>query len=235
MTNGNRAPRRILHTSDFQIRTLQGEGCRNLETVVTVAVKTKVDLVLIAGDLFDHDRIDDEVVSFTAEQLKRLSVPSIILPGNHDCLAPDSAYHRAELWQSAPNVRIFKAPEGETLDLPDLGISVWGKPMVSHDGNFQPLAGIPQPQEKDGWHIAVAHGYYVGDGPALFPSFHITDEEIITSGQDYIALGHWPVFRCVCHTPVTAYYCDSPPGSVNIVDLIDGIGVQVSRYHCEVD
>ena len=191
-----------------------------------------MDLVIVAGDLFDHNRVDDNLVSFVVEQLKRLPVSVAILPGNHDCLIPDSVFNRAALWQNCANVRVFRAFLGETLDLPDLGVSLWGKPIDSYAHNVRPLAGIPWPQRNGHWHIAVAHGYYVSVEPPLFPSYHITREEIVTSGWDYIAMGHLITFGCVCNGPVKAYYCGSPSvsGTVAIVDLAEKTGVQVTCY-----
>ncbi len=232
MVDGSRMQRRILHTSDLHLASLGDRACHSLEALVDLAIKTKVDLVIVAGDLFDNNRVDDNLVSFVAEQLQRLPVDVAILPGNHDCLVPGSVFNRVELWENCANVRVFRAPHGDTLDLPGLGVSVWGKSHNSHESDFRPLAGIPQPQGDGQWHIAVAHGYYVGDEPPLFPSYHITHEEIVTSRQDYIALGHWPVFRCVCNEPVKAYYCDSPSlfSTANIIDLAEEIGVQVTRH-----
>lgn len=231
MTDGKRSHLRIMHTSDLHLDFLGDQGCDCLEVLVGLAIKNKVDLVIIAGDLFDHNRVDDDLVSFVGGQLERLSVPTIILPGNHDCLVPGSVFERAERWRGCANVRILGAPQGETLDLPELGVSLWGKSFNSHDGNVRPLAGIPRPQENGHWHIAVAHGYYVSSKLPLFPSYHISLEEIVTSGWDYIALGHIPVFRCICSEPVKAYYCGSPPltGTVALVELAEQTGVQVSR------
>ena len=229
MADGSRMQRRILHTSDLHIVSLGDRACRSLEALVNLAIKTKVDLVIVAGDLFDHNRGDDNLISFVVEQLQRLPVYVAILPGNHDCLAPGSVFERAELWKNCANVRVFRAPHGETLDLPGLGVSLWGKSIDCYD-DVRPLAGIPRPQGNGQWNIAVAHGYYVNAEPPLFPSYHITREEIVTSGWDYIALGHILTFRCVCDEPVKAYYCGSPSlsGTVAIVDLAEETGVQVT-------
>ncbi len=234
MVNGSRMPRRVLHTSDFHLGTLNDKACHSLEAVVNLAIKTRVDLVIIAGDLFDHNRVEEDLVSFVVKQLQRLPVYVAILPGNHDCLAPGSVFDRAELWQNCANVRVFRAPHGEMLDLPDLGVSVWGKPINSYENDVRPLAGIPRPQGNERWHIAVAHGYYIGVEPPLFPSYHITQEEIVTPGWDYIALGHLGIFRCICSEPVKAYYCGSPSlfGMVAMVDLAEETGVQVT--HCSL-
>ncbi|MFH0769374.1 MAG: metallophosphoesterase [Chloroflexota bacterium] len=230
MSDNGRMPLRVLHTADLHLEIFGDSACRGLEAVVNVAITAKVDLVIIAGDLFDHNRVRDNVVSFAIEQLQRLSVDVVILPGNHDCLAADSVFGRMGLWQTCTNVRFLRSPEGETLDLPDLGVSLWGKPIDTYDGDIHPLDGIPRPVPNGHWHVAIAHGYYVTE-PPVFPSFHITEEEIATSGWDYIALGHYPGFRCVCNEPVKAYYCDSPvSGTVNIIDFSEEAGVQVTRY-----
>ena len=231
MVDGSRMPRRVLHTSDLHLEKLNDKACHSLEAVVNLAIRTKVELVIIAGDFFDNNRVDDNLVRFAVEQLRQLPVYVAILPGNHDCLLPDSVYNRLELWKDTTRIRIFRAPQGETLDLPGLDISVWGKPIASYDGDFQPLVGTPRLQGNGQWHIAVAHGYYVSTEHPLFPSYHITHEEIVNSHQDYIALGHSPVFRCICSEPVKAYYCDSPTlsGAVALVDLTEEAGVQVTR------
>ena len=232
MVNGSRMSRRILHTSDVHLLSLGDKACHSLEALVDLASQAKVDLVIIAGALFDHNRVDDSLVNFVTEQLQRLPVDVAILPGNHDCLVPGSVFDREGLWENCTNVQVFRAPHGGTLDLPGLGVSLWGKSMDSYENDVRPLAGIPQPQKNGQWHVAVAHGYYVDTDPPLFPSYHITQEEIATSGWDYIALGHVVTFKCVCDEPVKAYYCGSPSlsGTVAIVDLGEETGVQVTPY-----
>lgn len=234
MTKSSRIRRRVLHTADLHLLSVSDRSSQSLEAIVELVNKSNVDLVIFAGDLFDHNRVEESLVRFTVEQLRRLAVTAVILPGNHDCLVQDSVYQRkdvANLWQSIPNVKIFKAQEGETLVLPELGISLWGKPICSYDGDVRPLEGIPPPEKNGLWHIAVAHGYYTGTAHQQQCWFSISLEEIATSCQDYVALGHWPSFRCLCSEPVKAYYCDSPSlsGTVNIVDLTEETGVEVSR------
>lgn len=232
MVDASRMQRRILHTSDLHLEWLGDKACRSLEALVDVAIKTKVDLVIIAGDLFESNRIDDDLVSFVAKQLQRLSATVVILPGNHDCLGPGSAFERTELWENCANVRVLRAPQGEILDLVGLGVSVWGKSIDSYLNDIRPLAGIPRPRENGRWHIATANGYYVDAESPIYPSYRITPEEIVSSGWDYIALGHLITFRCVCNEPVKAYYCGSPSlsGTVAIVDLAEETGVQVIPY-----
>lgn len=235
MIDGSKKPRRILHTSDVHLAAVDDMSCRTLETLADLASKAEVDLFMIVGDLFDHNRVDDDLISFAVEQLRCLPTPVVILPGNHDCLIPDSVYNRAELWKDATNIQILRDPHGETLDLPDLGISIWGKSHDSYESDVRPLVGVPGPQGNGLWHIVMAHGCYVEDEPSAFPgipSYRITEKEIVKSGWDYIALGHLPTFGCVCNEPVKAFYCGSPlSGTAAIVDFDEGRGVHVTCYH----
>jgi exonuclease SbcD len=227
-----RKKRRVLHSSDLHLEKPGDSACEDLRAVVDAAIRSEAELVLIAGDFFDHNRVDDELIKFAAGQLGRLEVPTVILPGNHDCLLPGCAYERDELWSECQNVRIIREPDGEIMNLPELGIRLWGKSINSYDGDFRPMGGIPKPREDGQWNIAVAHGYFVSTTPPFFYSYLIEEEEIVKSGWDYIALGHIAVFRCVCEEPVKAYYCGSPSitGTVNIVELSEETGVQVTRY-----
>jgi len=232
MKKKGRPRRRLLHTSDLHLESLDDKNCDDFKALMVTARQTEPDLVVIAGDLFDHHRIKDNLISFVAGELRSLQTAVVILPGNHDCLIPQSAYQRSWLWEDYSNIRIFKQLEGEVLILPDLGISLWGRPVPSYDEDIFPLAGIPQPEANGWWNIAVAHGYYVGDEPSSLRSYNITHREIVRSGWDYIALGHLNLFQCICSEPVTAYYSGSPSisGGVAIVDLFEETGIQVSHY-----
>ncbi len=225
--------RRILHTSDLHLDRVGDKACDSLTAVVDLAIGQHVDMVIIAGDLFDHNRIENELVDFVVEQLQRLPVPVVILPGNHDCLVPGSVYEEAG-FQDSDNIHLFTSPQGGALDLPGLEVSIWGKCINSYDVDVLPLEGMPHPQQNGWWHVAVGHGYYVDGESPIFPSYHIRREEVVDSGRDYIALGHLPIFRGVCLEPVT-YYCGSPvmSGSVALVELDEEVGVRVTQCMLE--
>ena len=200
--------------------------------MITAATQTKADVVIIAGDLFDSERIKDDLISFVVEALKRLPMYVVILPGNHDCLTPASAYGGSSIWEDCPNIRIFRKPEGETVKLPELGITLWGKPQTSYEEEIAPLDGIPRPAGDGCWNIAVAHGLYIGDEEPYAPGGQITHREIVASGWDYIALGHVPVFKVLCREPAVACY-SGPPSTDSgclIVDLSEEGGIILSRY-----
>lgn len=228
-----RRRRRILHTSDLHLDRVGDKACNSLTAVVDLTISQRVDVVIIVGDLFDHNRVDSTLVDFVLEQLRRPPVPVVILPGNHDCLVSGSVYEGVGFLHS-DNIHLFTSPQGEVLELPELEVSIWGKCIPSYDVDVLPLEGMPQPEQDGWWHVAVGHGYYVDGEAPIFPSYHIYPEEVINSGQDYIALGHLPMFRSVCLEPVT-YYCGSPvvSDSVALVELDEEVGVRVTRCMLE--
>jgi len=232
MTEGNRLPRRVLHTSDLHLTALGDTACHSLVALVDLANQVGADLLLVAGDLFDHNRVPDSLAGFVVKQLERVRGHVVILPGNHDCLAPGSVFDRGDVWERSAKIRVFRATDGECLSLPDKAILLWGKAIDSYEHDVRPLAGLPRPVGNAQWNVAVAHGYYISRELPLLPSYHITEEEIVTSGWDYIALGHLVTFRCVCDEPVKAYYSGSPSfaGTVAIVDLAEEFGIQVRPY-----
>ncbi|MDD5190772.1 MAG: metallophosphoesterase [Dehalococcoidales bacterium] len=231
MSPQNRPARRLLHTSDLHLLTLHDHGCRAFAAVIDLALKERADLLLIAGDFFDQNRIADNVLDFVKAQISRLHVPVVILPGNHDCLVEDTVYNKRH-WLDCPEVLIFRDNQGETLHLDNLNISVWGKPIDTYF-DVRPLAGMPVPAVNGNWNIAAAHGLVVKQMPHYTRSYIITEEEIDGAKWDYIALGHTTIFEHVWSNPVT-YYSGSATekGTLALVDFNEETGVKVTR--CEI-
>lgn len=209
-----RASLKVLHTSDVHIGAFTGlesrdvDRClRSFRAVVDIGIAEKVDLLLIAGDFFDHDRLPQRVIDSTLEQLVRLPMPTVILPGNHDSITPDSPYRRMDLSQ-AKNVHLIEAQDGETIPFPDLDAAVWGRPHHFYD-DFKPLQN-PPPRGPESWQIAMAHGHYVRDHRDWGRSWPILPEEIDACSRDYVALGHWDAHMVLPHSPVVACYPGSP-------------------------
>ncbi|MDD5289301.1 MAG: metallophosphoesterase, partial [Dehalococcoidales bacterium] len=158
--SSHKPPRRIIHTSDLHLLSLNGPACQGLQAVVDLALKSEAELLIIAGDLFDQNRIEDNVLDFVRKQICRLPIPVAILPGNHDCLVPESVYNRSEYWQDCTNTHIFRDSRGETLNLPALHLSLWGRPIDTYMNDVRPLEGMPQPADNGSWNILMAHGYF---------------------------------------------------------------------------
>ncbi|MGH7304289.1 MAG: metallophosphoesterase family protein [Candidatus Rokuibacteriota bacterium] len=240
-----RRPLRVLHTADVHLESdgygdrsqqaaHRARGRRVFQRIVDRALSDQVDLFLIAGDLFDHNRVSDEAVDFVRSELARLRQPVVILPGNHDALYTNAIYDRHDLTAGASHVRVISRLNGEAIDFPALDAVVWGRAMEEHDPGFQPLAHIPGRDDRR-WHLAMAHGFFYEARQRPDRSSPIFADEVRDTGWDYVALGHQHVQTNVGQGPVAAYYAGAPGdwsggnpvGTVLRIDFsIDG-GIQV--------
>jgi DNA repair exonuclease SbcCD nuclease subunit len=224
---------RMLHTSDVHISGDEA-SIESLHLVVGTAIESNVDIVLIAGDLFDSARVPEEAVEQTISELGRLGRPVVVIPGNHDCIDEGSIYHRANLSTAGDHVYFAGNPDGEEFVFEHLSLRIWARGIKSHDPQNRPLAGYVAP-DAECWNVLVTHGHYVPRGEISDRSSQITQDEIGRLQCHYLALGHWHRFFDVSEGTVKAFYSGSPsePGrdaaSVNLVHLSPGIGTVVER------
>jgi len=231
----------VLHTADVH---LGGDGYGNAEErarrafqgIVDRALADRVDLLLIAGDLFDHNRVPDETVAFVQTELGRLCQPVVILPGNHDSLYTNAIYDRHDITAGGRHVHVIRRPDGETIDFPELDVVVWGRAMEEHGPEFRPLAHIPGRDDRR-WCLAMGHGFFYEERQRPERSSPVFADEIREAGWDYIALGHQHVQTDVSQGRVAAYYSGAPmtgwdgshpDGSVLSIDLSEQRGVRVT-------
>lgn len=215
----------IVHTSDLHLgadSVLTDDVSGNvpvLEQVLAIALAQEADLVILAGDTFDHNRQRAGLLEEVSGVMAEAALPIVILPGNHDPLTPDSVYRRSE-FVNAGNVHVLGLTT-ERSDFPELDLEVWGRPHV----DYLDMMPLPDPPERrTRWQLAVAHGHYVEDVPGsdvLLGSWLIRQENLTTSGADYIALGHWNRAVQVGDQQIPAYYSGSPSyaGTVNAIRL----------------
>lgn len=215
---------RIVHTSDIHLGSGsigEDKSCQTLQAVLNAAQRVQAGLTIIAGDLFDSPRVPDGLVKLVSAALEQFASPVLILPGNHDCLVPDSPYFRAEFTRF-PHVHVIQDPEGELVRYPALNMAVWGRPHVDYS-DFGPLQRVPA-RGTEKWQLAVAHGLYDAGHPSQAGrGWRITDEDISRSARDYLALGHLELYNRVGTNGVAAYYSGSPrqTSAVALIELQD--------------
>ena len=217
----SRRPLRVLHTADVH---LDGDA-HVFRRIVDRAIADAVDLVLIAGDLFDNARVPDETVAFVRSELARVGRPVVILPGNHDALHASSVYDRRDFTTGVRDVHVIRGLDGEIVELPALDARVWGRGMEEHEPEFRPLANGPS---RDGrrWCLAMGHGFFYPERQRPERSSPIFADEIRDAGCDYLALGHQHVQTDVSQGGVTAWYAGAP-GSVLRIELTTDHGIRV--------
>lgn len=224
-------PVRFVHTSDVHLGNDHDAelALRALAAVVDATIAHDADLLLIAGDVFDHNRVSDETVMGLLNEIARLGRPAVILPGNHDCLVPESVYNRPVFESKPDNLHILRDVPESWLHLPELELEIWGRPIVFHEPDFHPLVDVPE-QKLDGWRIVMAHGHVEDPKYAGFRSSPIYPDHISSTPAHYIAMGHWDRQFDASQGGVPAHYSGCPQGlfltnkfgSVLIVDLEPG-------------
>ena len=75
-----------------------------LTRILALAEEERVDAILSAGDLFEHERVSPDTVEFLRASLDRTDVPVYLAPGNHDWLSARSPYALVD-WSA--NVHVF--------------------------------------------------------------------------------------------------------------------------------
>ncbi len=241
---------RLLHTADIHLGCkftslgTKGEKQREqlratLKRVVSLAIDEKVDIVLIAGDLFDSNHVSERNIRFVLEQFKSLAnakIPVCLTPGTHDCFDTNSIYRKIDFSRECPNVTVFTDAGWSFKEFPHLNLTVYGKPNLSNRSYESPLKGLKR-QTPSRFHIALAHGSL--DIGSIERDDHVfTLSEIGESGMDYIALGHWHRPWACSEKGVIAWYSGPPelismdqkePGQVLLVTISDSKGPVVEK------
>ncbi|MEY8418182.1 DNA repair exonuclease [Oscillospiraceae bacterium 44-5] len=183
---------KIIHGADFHLdspfaglspeRAAQrrGEQRELLDRLAGLAREKQADLVLLAGDLLDSERVFRETAQALRAALAAIPCPVFIAPGNHDFYSPRSVWTSLD-WPE--NVHIFTSDALEAVELP--GCTLWGRAFSDAHQTACPLEGLAVPGDGR-LHIACVHGC-MGTGNDYGP---ITPGEIAASGLDYLALGH---------------------------------------------
>ncbi len=218
-------PFRLVHTSDVHLDACfaapgmpAGFGNRRRQSlrdvfhrIVAQAGEWPADALLIAGDLFELERVTRDTVAFLRHEFERIpDVPVFICAGNHDPATPQSPYVM-ESWPE--NVHIFRKPEWESCALENLPLTVHGFGFDGPGVSANPFGSLQVP--RDGrTHVAVAHGSERGHQPPGKESYAPFDaDEAAPEGLTYLALGHFHAVTPIeTSSSACAYYAGAPEG-----------------------
>ena len=166
--------------SDAKAAQRRREQRQLLGDIVQLAEHENVQLILLAGDLFDSAMSYYETGTALKELFDTVSAQIVIAPGNHDCYSPGCPWSTMELGE---NVHIFSSPTIRFFDFPQLGCRVWGAGFNS--SLCPPLLTSFTCGGGDRTEIMVIHGDLNGGSYNA-----VTTEQIAASKLDYLALGH---------------------------------------------
>lgn len=247
---------KLLHTADWQIGKLFGQfeaddasalaeaRIATVEGLARLATEEQVDLVLVAGDVFDAQGVADKTVRRLFNALAGYRGPWVMIPGNHDAGLAESVWTRAARLQAIPaNVTVCLNPAPVLLTSP-------------------PLAILPAPLTQRITYADLTEGFATTDTPAGLPRIGLAHGSVqglladgidstnpIAAGRaaqarlDYLALGDWHGTRQVdercwyAGTPETDNFKGNDSGNALLVE-IDGPGslprvtpVATGHYH----
>jgi DNA repair exonuclease SbcCD nuclease subunit len=236
---------RFLHTGDVHIgASFVGLGDRGsvqrsqlydtFGRVVDLALREKVRLFVIAGDLFDSNAVSRASVGKVAALIEKLTgagVEVCISPGTHDSYGRSSVYAMPPL-PAIEGVTIFKSEELRPAHFPGLDCTVYGNANMRPFTNKHPLAGF-KPDGGGRWRVGMLHASF--EVPDLIDdTYVVAPPEIDASGLDYLALGHIHSMSDRSRGKTRAFYCGSPEmvrvqkgdfGRVLLVDAGDTVVV----------
>ncbi|NTX56171.1 DNA repair exonuclease [Myxococcus llanfairpwllgwyngyllgogerychwyrndrobwllllantysiliogogogochensis] len=191
---------RILHSADWQmglrarhvaqvasaVREARLEAARN---VIQAANSHQVDAVVLAGDIFEDNLVEDRLVHQVVAVLEGARAPVFVLPGNHDALTPDAVYHRASWKQRPAHVRML---DGDApVPIPGTAAVLLAAPLRQKKGMKDPTGEWRARADVDAIRVGVAHGSLRIEGKHALDDFPIALDAVARVGLDYLALGHW--------------------------------------------
>ncbi len=149
--------------------------------IMSLSDSEKIDLLVIAGDLFDVPNISAECERAVSRMLSSIKIPIVIAPGNHDY------YTEGGIFDKMPeNVYVFKSETLETLYVEPLKLAIDGYAFTSREYSENPIVNY-KPADEGYTHILVAHTSFThGDG-AYAP---FTSEDLLETDYTFAFLGH---------------------------------------------
>jgi DNA repair exonuclease SbcCD nuclease subunit len=187
---------KILHCADLhlgsELSQVQSKGqerkqelLRTFRRITAICRDEKIDLLLIAGDLFEGSDIDPSTVQSVKTYLRELNTTiTAIAPGNHDYISIDSPYSDDD-W---PDQVIIFNDKPQKITFPDRGFALYGAGFTSTYKERPMLADFP-PADPGLINICVLHGDLISEGGRS--SYNpISESMLAATGYEYIALGH---------------------------------------------
>jgi DNA repair exonuclease SbcCD nuclease subunit len=197
--------RTILHAADIHLDSplqkldqyesapterIRGASRRALANLTQLAIERDVDLVVIAGDLYDGDWTDQNTgLAFVneASKLVRAGIPVLVIRGNHD--AANQMTSSLPLPTNPDGSKILISDrEAETRVFESIGVAVHGQSFQSRAEKRDLAAKYPEPLGGL-FNLGLLHTGLEGQSSHAHYA-PCTAASLSDRGYDYWALGH---------------------------------------------
>lgn len=184
---------KILHCADLHIGATvsflkQSAEARRAETLLTaekiidLGIEKGIDILLIAGDLFDSNKVEDRFIDAVFAKIAAAPFPVAVVCGNHDPLSADSPFKTKALPE---NLYVFGSAD-ECKEFENLNLCVYGRSFETAGLKGEESFTLKTDPSKI--NILLQHGELKSDLKGEYNS--ITPSFVKSCGMDYIALGH---------------------------------------------
>ncbi|MCV7257425.1 metallophosphoesterase family protein [Mycobacterium shimoidei] len=160
---------RFVHSADWQLgmtrHFLAGEAqprysAARRDAVAglgQLAAEVGAEFVVVAGDVFEHNQLDPQVISQSLEAMRAIGIPVYLLPGNHDPLDASSVYTSALFKAECPDNVVVLDHAG--IHQVRAGLQIVAAPWRSKSPGVDLTAEVLADLPVDGvTRILVAHG-----------------------------------------------------------------------------
>ena len=171
---------KFLHIADTHLgysayRKATPDGINQRETdtyaafkqFIDYSVKSKPDLIIHAGDLFDSVRPNNRAITFAIDQILRVSkdkIPFVIIAGNHEHPKLKETGHIFSIFDHIENVHPIYKAKYETLsfDIKKEKITIHAVPQCELKNKFEDEIKKVKPDKSSNYNIFVSHGAVSG-------------------------------------------------------------------------
>lgn len=229
----------FVHTADWQIGKAFGRFATDvavrlraarldaIDRIAGVAREAGAKHVLVAGDVFDSEIVDDTRL---LQPMSRMSAyPELywhLLPGNHDPARPGGVWARLSRLGLPVNVKAHLEPAPQLLEP---GVVLLPAPLRAKEMRTDPTQWMDSAETADGSiRIGLAHGSAKGFGSLGEAAVPIEPSRASSARLDYLALGDWhglkEVARSVWYsgTPEPDSYAGNGQGQTLVVRVAGG-------------
>jgi len=202
---------KILHVADthlgfsaYRKATEEGINQREIdaynafEQFIDYTIKSKPDLVIHAGDLFDAVRPNNRAITFAIKQIIRLSkekIPFIVIAGNHEHPKLKETGHIFSVFDHIEHVYpVYNEKyEKHSFNIDNKKITIHTIPQSTSKKEFNEELKKIKPDTKSDYNILVAHGSSTGIKIFSMNEFNelFIPADTISKDFDYVALGHY--------------------------------------------
>ena len=175
----------------IEVGSLRRQDLRqSLSATLTLATSVGADAVVLAGDIYEHERITPDTAAFLRRVFDEVDpLPILVAPGNHDWFGRSSVWSTTD-W--SPNVKVFDSRGLVPFSLRD-GFTIWG---AAHHGPANTPGFLDEfSVDRDGVHLGLFHGSERAglqlEGSDKEPHAPFEAAAVAASGLHHAIVGHF--------------------------------------------